>query len=78
MFDLRLRHAHHVRHYTITNVGGAGWEVRLEEDRMLRRLFRYQDWHRVERAMALFEREVTELRAQGWQIAPAPSQSMNR
>jgi hypothetical protein len=69
MFDLRLRHAHHVRHYTITNVGSAGWEVRLEEDRMLRRHLWYQDWHRVERVKALFEREVTELRAQGWQIA---------
>jgi hypothetical protein len=46
-----------------------GWEVRLEEDRKLSRQFLYQDWHRVERAKALFEREVSELRAQGWQIA---------
>jgi hypothetical protein len=69
MFNLRLRHAHHVRHYSITNIGDAGWEVRLEEDRRLSRQFLYQDWHRVERALALFEREVTELTAQGWQIA---------
>jgi hypothetical protein len=79
MFDLRLRHANHVRHYTITSVGVGGWEVRLEEDRRLSRQFLYQDWHRVERALALFEREVTELTAQGWQIDPRHSaQSMNR
>ena len=40
-----------------------GWEVELEEDRTLRRLDHYRDWHRVERAMALFEREVQELTA---------------
>ena len=26
-------------------------------------------WHRVERALAAFEREVEELRAQGWRAA---------
>jgi hypothetical protein len=41
----------------------------LEEDRTLRRLDRYHDWHRVERALAAFEREVQELRARGWRIA---------
>lgn len=69
MFDQRLRHADHTRHYSITSDGDTGWVVRLEEDQTLRRLDNYRDWHRVERAMAQFEREVHELRARGWQDA---------
>jgi hypothetical protein len=67
MFALRLRHADHVRRYTISFAGTAGWEVRLEEDSTLRRRDLYQDWHRVERAIALFEQEAVSLREQGWQ-----------
>ena len=68
MFDLRLGRADHSRHYSITSAEEWGWEVRLEEDDMVRRRDHYQDWHRVERALALFEREVRELTARGWQI----------
>ena len=68
MFDLRLSHAEHSRHYSITSRSDSGWDVRLEEDDTVRRHDRYQDWHRVERAMALFEREVRELVARGWQV----------
>ena len=67
MFALSLRYADHVRHYFIC-AGPAGWEVRLEEDRTLRRLNHYRDWHRVERAMALFEREVLDLTERGWRL----------
>jgi len=70
MFSVRLRRANQVRDYRIRDAGADGWEVRLEEDRTVRRLERYQDWHRVERALAMFEREVSDLRARGWQIAP--------
>jgi hypothetical protein len=70
MFHLSLRSANHVRHYSIVPTDRAGWEVTLEEDRMLRRHDLYQDWHRVERALALFEREVSELTEQGWRVAP--------
>jgi hypothetical protein len=68
MYDLRLRRADHVRHYSITSAEHSGWEVRLEEDNAVRRHDRYQDWHRVERVLALFEREVDELTASGWQV----------
>jgi hypothetical protein len=71
MFILRLRYADHTRHYSIRSAGTEGWEVRLVEDRTLRRLNHYRDWHRVERALASFEREVRELTARGWQVAPA-------
>jgi hypothetical protein len=71
MFVLRLRHADHTRHYSIRSAGPEGWEVRLVEDRTLKRLNHYRDWHRVERALASFEREVEELTARGWQVASA-------
>ncbi len=66
MFAVRLSHADHVRLYSIRAVGASGWEVRLEEDEKLQRLDHYRDWHRVERTLALFEREVLQLREQGW------------
>jgi hypothetical protein len=59
-----------VRQYSIRPTTDAGWEVRLEEDRVVRRHSRYQDWHRVERALALFRREVADLTAQGWEVRP--------
>jgi hypothetical protein len=71
MFARRLRFADHVRQYSIYSAGLAGWEVRLEEDRKVRRLAHYRDWHRVERAIALFEREVTALTRRGWRIEAA-------
>jgi hypothetical protein len=69
MFVRKLHQAEHTRDYSIASTGTEGWEVRLEEDRKLRRLDHYRDWHRVERALASFEREVEELTARGWQIS---------
>lgn len=66
MFDMSLRHADHIRRFSISLKGTSGWEVRCEDDLALTRHDVYQDWHRVERALALFEREVLELREQGW------------
>jgi len=68
MFALSLRQDDHVRNYSISAAGSAGWEVRMEEDQNLRRLDHYHDWHRVERALAAFENEVLELMAQGWAV----------
>jgi hypothetical protein len=68
MFSIRLRRAEHVRRYTIRSTRGSGWEVSLEEDRTLTRHVRYDDWHRVERALAMFRREVADLAAQGWEV----------
>ena len=68
MYQLSLRCDDHVRRYSIHQAGAAGWEVKFEEDEALQRLDLYQDWHRVERALALFEHEVSELTAQGWRV----------
>ena len=74
MFHLSLQCADHVRRYSIMPARPFGWEVTLEEDRELRRKDLYEDWHRVERAMALFEREVLQLTASGWHLMPEVSQ----
>jgi hypothetical protein len=70
MFDLRLRSAHHVRRYSVAPGDFSGWDVKCEEDQAVRRRDHYDDWHRVERAVALFRLEALALRAQGWQVAP--------
>jgi hypothetical protein len=73
MFSISLQRAEHVRRYSIRSMEGAGWEVKLEEDRMLTRHIRYHDWHRVERALAIFRREVADLTAQGWEVQSTSS-----
>ena len=71
MLSITLRRADHVRHYSIRAIRHAGWEVKLEEDRTLKHHIRYDDWHRVERAVELFRREVAGLTAQGWVVEAA-------
>jgi hypothetical protein len=44
------------RSVTVTRTG-AGWEVREEYQEQVVRSVTYSDWHRVERAMALFRRQ---------------------
>jgi hypothetical protein len=74
MFELSLRRADHIRRYSIVHANESGWEVRLEEDARLERRVLYQDWHRVERARALFEREVSELTERGWVVSQSTKQ----
>ena len=66
MFTANLRQDDHIRHYSISAAKPSGWEVRLEEDQTVRRLDHYQDWHRVERTLTQFQREVNELTENGW------------
>ena len=68
MLDLSLQSAEHVRHYSVCAVSPSGWELRFEEDRELRDRSFYQDWHRIERAVARVEREVRQLVDSGWMI----------
>lgn len=66
MFACSVRSASHERRYSIRATDSSGWEIRVEEDREVRRLDHSRDWHRVERARASFEREVAELTDSGW------------
>ena len=68
MFAISLQRGGHVRRYSVRSSVSAGWEVSLEEDRAVSRRVRYRDWHRVERAMALLEREIADLATQGWEV----------
>ena len=46
--------AGHVNRFTITK-GRTGWDVREERDDTVVKRVNYSDWHRVERAIQVFE-----------------------
>lgn len=74
VFSITLQRANHLLEYSIRSTPSAGWEVSVAEDRQLRHRVRYHDWHRVERAMASFHRDVADLTARGWEVAtPDPT-----
>ena len=65
MYTTALRRQLQVRRFTIRHVR-PGWEVRDESDRGVLKRVIYSDWHRVERAIAIFEQQEAELEAAGW------------
>jgi hypothetical protein len=67
MFCISLRNADRTRRYSISPLSTAGWEVKLEQEGRLTRHVFYHDWHRVERMLALFRLEVSDLTQRGWQ-----------
>ena len=76
MFSISLHRAGHVRQYSVRATPGDGWEVSVLEDHTLTRHVRYHDWHRLERTIALFHRDVADLTAQGWEVlSPDPQHS---
>jgi hypothetical protein len=68
MFSIALRQAEHTRNYRVSTSQPSGWEVTLVEDLKPTRRVHYDDWHRVERALATLQLEVSELTARGWQV----------
>ena len=68
MYDLCLRSHDHERRYVLVAQSG-GWEARVEQDHELRHRRVYDDWHRVERVLTAFDREVAALMAEGWNLA---------
>ena len=65
MFSKSLRYQEQTRRYSIAQTA-AGWEVREERDSELVKQVRYQDWHRVERAIRTIAIELKDLQRQGW------------
>jgi hypothetical protein len=63
MFQMRLRNAGRTRGVQVREQGGR-WEVSTEEDSRIVRSVRYDDWHRVERAVMAFKLEVSALEQQ--------------
>jgi hypothetical protein len=72
MFSITLRKAEQTRRYSISSLSRSGWEVTFERDGETRHVV-YDDWHRVERALAMFQLEVSELTEHGWQEIPVPA-----
>lgn len=74
MFAKELIQAGHTRRFIVSEAGGAGWEVREEQDSHVVRRIHYTDWHRVERALSAIRRRVSELEDAGWR---SPVGAMN-
>lgn len=71
MFAKELTNAGRTCRFMVFDLGADGWEVTVEEDdRIVRRVI-YNDWHRVERALSMMSRQVSELEEHGWQEAVA-------
>jgi hypothetical protein len=68
MFSIVLRKAAFTRRYSISQHNESGWEVVLEREGQQPLHVCYRDWHRVERTLAMFRLEVSELTARGWQV----------
>ena len=66
MYARSFRRAATHERFTIIDTGSAGWEVREEQNSRVVRIVRYDDWHRVERALLHFAREAVTLRENGW------------
>jgi hypothetical protein len=68
MFSMVLRNAGATRRYSILMHGDAGWEVTSEREGERPRSVCYHDWHRVERTLAIFHLEISELTERGWHV----------
>ena len=81
MFSRELTFAGHTRSFRVEALLSSGWEVSVREDSHVIRRSCYSDWHRVERAISAFEREVSALEAEGWHTTAAnasPAQPTKR
>jgi hypothetical protein len=69
VFRKTLVRAAETRSFLVVQNPTAGWQSReLANDRIARQQDR-TEWHRVERDIARFGREIEELRRQGWRDA---------
>jgi hypothetical protein len=66
VFAKVLVRAPHVRSFQIAAAPEIGWEVSERAGDSVVEQHHYTDWHRVERALTRFRREVSELMRQGW------------
>jgi len=66
MFAKELYRAGHTRKFSIRDLGASGWEIRDEQDDRVLKQVCYTDWHRVERALNMFNLQIDELEDAGW------------
>jgi hypothetical protein len=68
MFSIALRREQHIRQYAVSASQPSGWELTLQEDLERIKRVHFEDWHRVERAVAVVRLEVENLTARGWRV----------
>jgi tRNA A37 N6-isopentenylltransferase MiaA len=68
MFSIALRHEQHTRQYAVSASQPSGWELTLQEDLERVKRVHFEDWHRVERAVAVVRLEIEELTSRGWHV----------
>jgi hypothetical protein len=69
LFQKTLVRASETRSFQIVHSASSGWQTcELANDRVARQQHR-TEWHRVERDLARFVREIDALRLQGWRDA---------
>ena len=68
MFTKELHQQGHTRKFSVSDRrrDGSGWEIRCEEDNHVLKQAVYTDWHRVERALSVFNLQIGELEDRGW------------
>ena len=71
MFSIALRHDQHTREYAVSPSPTSGWELTLQEDFERTRRVHFEDWHRLERAVAVVRLEVRDLTERGWRVERA-------
>lgn len=67
MYQSSFTYDRQTRQFTIRYSERYGWEVLDAADARVVRRAVYQDWHRVERAMAMIKSEEVALERRGWQ-----------
>jgi hypothetical protein len=69
LFHKTLVRATETRSFFVERNSSDGWRtIAVANDRIAQQLHR-TEWHRVERDLARFAREIEELRRQGWRDA---------
>ena len=73
IFQVQLTRGMNTRRFLVGSADGGGWELRDEMNDRTVHLTHYQDWHRVERAVAFISRTVERLQEEGWTLRhPSP------
>lgn len=66
VFDKKLVRAGEVRSFQIEQRTPAGWESSRQATHGIAHRQCHTDWHRVERDLMRFSREIAQLRQEGW------------
>jgi hypothetical protein len=66
LFTKTLVRARQVRTFEVAALPDVGWQASERSGALVIDSRRFSDWHRVERTLTRFDREINELRSQGW------------